>query len=239
MRIWKQQKVNKNEAQVGLLTEYHHGKTVKRTEKKACEGRRRQKLIKTVVQSLCCVWLWTCGLQHTGLPCPSLSSGICSDSCPLSRWCHTIISSSVAHFPCPQSFPASGSFPVSWFFTSGGQRLGASASASVPFFFFSYTLSHHRLKQNNTTCCRFTQKRCFHSALSWRLSGSLATASVLPMNIQDWFPLGFTGLILLSKGLWRIFSSTTVWKHQFCGAQPSLWSNSHISTWLLEKHSFH
>lgn len=55
MRIWKQQKVNKNEAQVGLLTEYHHGKTVKRTEKKAREGRRRQKLIKTVVQSLCCV----------------------------------------------------------------------------------------------------------------------------------------------------------------------------------------
>ena len=107
------------------------------------------------------------------------------------------------------------------------------------FFFFPYTLSYHRLKQNNTTCCRFTQKRCFHSAFSWRLSGSSATASVLPMNIQDWFPLGFTGLILLSKGLWRIFSSTTVWKHQFCGAQPSLWSNSHIRTWLLEKHSFH
>ena len=63
-----------------------------------------------------------------------------------------------------------------------------------------------------------------------------ASASVLPMNIQDRFPLGLTGLIsLLSKGLSRVFSSTTVWKHQFFSAQPSLWSNSHIHTWLLEK----
>ena len=62
------------------------------------------------------------------------------------------------------------------------------------------------------------------------------SASNLPMNIQGWFPLGLTGLIsLLSKGLSRVFSSTTVWKHQFCGTQPSLWSNSHIHTWLLER----
>ena len=66
--------------------------------------------------------------------------------------------------------------------------------------------------------------------------GASASATVLPMNIQDWFPLGLTGLIsLLSKGLSRVFSNTTVQKHQFFGAQPSLWSNSHIHTWLLEK----
>ena len=88
-----------------------------------------------------------------------------------------------------QSFPASGSFPMSQFFTSGGQSIGVSASASV-----------------------------------------------LPMNIQDWFPLGLTGLIaLLSKGLSRIFTNTTVPKHQFFGAQLSLWSSSHIYTWLLKK----
>ena len=69
--------------------------------------------------------------------------------------------------------------------------------------------------------------------------GASASASVLPMNIQDWFPLGWTGLIsLLSKGLSRVFSSTTVWKHHFFGAQPSLWSISHICTWLLENHCF-
>ena len=66
-----------------------------------------------------------------------------------------------------------------------------------------------------------------------RSTGASALASVLPMNIQGWFPLGLTGLIsLLFKGQWGVFSSTTVQKHQFFGAQPSLWSNSHISTWL-------
>ena len=66
--------------------------------------------------------------------------------------------------------------------------------------------------------------------------GASASASVLPMNIQGWFPLGLMGLIsLLSKGLSRVFSSTTVWKYQFFGIHPSLWSNSHIRTWLLEK----
>ena len=106
----------------------------------------------------------------------------------LSWWCHPTILSSVPHFfSCLQSFPASGSFPVSRLFTSGGQTIGASASA-------------------------------------------------LPMNIQGWFPLGLTGFISLqSKGLSRVFSSTTIWKHQFFGAQSSLWSNSHSLTWLLEK----
>ena len=129
------------------------------------------------------------GLQHTRLSCPSLSPGICSNSCPSSQWCHPTISSSVVPFSsCLQSFPASGSFPKSQFFTSGGQRIGASASASV-----------------------------------------------LPMNIQDWFPLGLTDLITLqSKGLLRVFSSTTTQKHQL-SVQPSLWFNSHIHTWLLEK----
>ena len=67
-----------------------------------------------------------------------------------------------------------------------------------------------------------------------------ASASVLPMNVHGWFPLGLTALIsLLPKGLSKVFSTTTIWKHQFFGAQPSLWSNSHICTWLLEKnHSF-
>ena len=114
------------------------------------------------------------GLQHASLPCPSLSPGVCSNSCPLSRWCHPTISSSVTPFSsCPQCFPASGSFPMSQLFAWGGHSIGASASASV-----------------------------------------------LPMNIQGWFPLGFTGLILLSKGLSRVFSSTTFWKRQFFSVVP-------------------
>ena len=104
------------------------------------------------------------GLQHTRLLCPSLPPGVCSNSCPVSRWCHlTILSSATLFSFCLQSFPASGSFPVSWLFQSGGQTIGASASASV-----------------------------------------------LQMNIQDWFPLGLTGLISLqSKGLSKVFFSTT------------------------------
>ena len=113
---------------------------------------------------------------------------VCSNSCPLSRWCKPTISSSIICFSsCPQSFPASGSFPINQLFSSGGQSIGASSL-------------------------------------------------VLPVNIQDWFPLGWTGLISLqSKGLSRVFSSTTVRKHQFFGAQLSLWPNSHICTWLLGK----
>ena len=129
------------------------------------------------------------GLQHTRLPRPSLSPWVCSNSCPLNQWCHPTILSSVVSFSCLQSFPASGSFPVSRFFASDGQSIRASASALV-----------------------------------------------LPMNIQGWFPLGLIGLMsLLAKGLSRVFSSTTVGKHQFFGAQPSLWSSSYIHTWLLEK----
>ena len=71
------------------------------------------------------------GLQHTTLPHPSLSLGVCSNSCPLNRWCHPTISFSVAPFSCPQSFPGSGSFPVSWLFASGGQSTRTSASAPV------------------------------------------------------------------------------------------------------------
>ena len=71
------------------------------------------------------------GLQHTSLPCPLLPPGVCSNSCPLSQWLHPTISSSAVPFFCLQSFPASGSFPVSWLFKSGGQSIGASASASV------------------------------------------------------------------------------------------------------------
>ena len=130
--------------------------------------------------------LWLHGLQHHRLPCPSPSTGACSNSCPLSQWRHSIILSSIIPFSSyPQSFPASGSFLMSWLFTSGGQSIGASA--------------------------------------------------VLPMNIKGWFPFGLTGLISLqSKGLSRVFSSTTVQKHQFFSAWYSLWPSSHICTWLLE-----
>ena len=122
-------------------------------------------------------------LQHDRLPCPSLSLGVCSNSCP------TILSSVVPFSSCPQYFPASDSFPMSWLYPSGGQSIGASASASV-----------------------------------------------LPVNIQGWFPLGLTALIsLLSKGLSRVFISTTVLKHQLLGSHPFLWSISHIHTWPLEK----
>ena len=130
------------------------------------------------------------GLQHTRLLHPPLSARICSYSCPLNWWYYVTISSSVAPFSsCPQSFSASGSYPVSQHFASGGWSIAASALASV-----------------------------------------------LPMNIQGWFPLGLTGFISLpSKGLSRIFFSTTIRKYQFFSAQPSLLSNSHIHTWLLEK----
>ena len=137
--------------------------------------------------------LWPHGLQHARLPCPSPALGVYSNSCPSSQWCHPTIWSPVVPFSSRlQSFPASGSFPVSQFFTSSGQSIGTSASASIP-----------------------------------------------PMNIQDLFPLGWTGWISLqSKGLSRVFSNTTVRKHQFFGAQLSLWSNSHIHTCLLANHSF-
>ena len=128
-----------------------------------------------VVQSINHVLLlWQHGLQHSRFACPSPSLRACSNSRPSSWWCHPTISSSVIPFSsCPLSFLASESFLKSWLFTSGGQSIGASASASV-----------------------------------------------LPMNIQDWFPLGFTGLISLqSKGLSRVFSNTTVQKNQFFDAQ--------------------
>ena len=130
---------------------------------------------------------WT---QNTRLICPPLSFGVCSNSCSLSWWCYLTISTSATVLSfCLQYFPVSGSFPVSQVFKSDGQRIGASASASV----FS-------------------------------------------MNIQGWFPLGLTGLISLQfKELSRVFSSTTIQKHQFFSAQPSLRSNSQIPTWLLGK----
>ena len=121
--------------------------------------------------------LWLHGLQHARLPCPSPTPGDYVNSCPLHQWYHPTTSSSVDPFSFYlQSFPASGSFPLNRFFTSGGQSTGVSTSASV-----------------------------------------------LLMNIQDWFPLGWTGWIpLQSKGLSRVFSNTTVQKHQFFGAQLSL-----------------
>ena len=120
--------------------------------------------------------LWPNEPQHTRPPCPSPAPRVHPDSYASSRWCHPAISSSVVPFSsCPQSLPASGSFPMSQLFVSGGQSTGVSASASI-----------------------------------------------LPMNTQDWYPLGWTGWIsLLSKGLSRVFSNTTVQKQQFFGAQLS------------------
>ena len=141
-------------------------------------------VVTSSVQFCCSVmsnYLQPHGLQHARLLCPSSSPGACSNSCPLSWWCFLTISYSVIPFSsCLWSFPASGSFPVSQFFTSGGQNIEASAS-------------------------------------------------VLPMNIQDWLPLGLTGLISLQfKGLSRVFSNTTVQNHQFFNTQlllekPKLW----------------
>ena len=114
--------------------------------------------------------LWPHGLQHARLPCPSPTPGVYPSSCPLSRWCHpTILSSVIPFSSCPQSFPASGSFQMSQLFASGGQSIEVSASTSV-----------------------------------------------FPMNIQNWSPLGWTGWISLqSRGPSRVFSNTTVQKHQF------------------------
>ena len=128
--------------------------------------------------------------QHARPPCPSPTPGAHPNPCPLSWWCHPIISSSVVPFSsCRQSFPVSGSFPMSQLFAWGGQSIGVSASASV-----------------------------------------------LPMNTQDWSPLRWTGWISLqSKGLSRVFSNTTVQKHQFFGAQLSSQYNSHTHTWPLEE----
>ena len=123
------------------------------------------------------------GLQHARLPCLSPTPGGCSNSCPLSWWCHPTISSYVVPFSSLlQSFPASGAFQMSQFFSSGGQSIGVSASASV-----------------------------------------------LPMNTQDWFPLGLTGWISLqSKGHSRVFFNTTVlWRSAFFMVQLSqdYWKN--------------
>ena len=128
--------------------------------------------------------------QHARPPCPSPTPGVHSDSCPSSQWCHPAISSSVVPFSsCPQSLPASESFPMSQLVVWGGQ--------------------------------------------STRVS---ALASFLPKKSQGWSPSEWTGWISLQpRGLSRVFSNTTVQKHQFFGTQFSSQSNSHIHTWLLEK----
>ena len=126
------------------------------------------------------------GLQHIRPSCPLPSPRVCPSSCPLYWWCHPAISSSDTLFSfCPQSFPASGTFPMSQLFSSDDQSTGVSASASV-----------------------------------------------LPISIQGWFPLRLTGLVSsLSKELSGVFSSTTVRRHQFFGTLPFLWSSSHNHMW--------
>ena len=126
--------------------------------------------------------LWPHESQHSRPSCPSPTPGVYSNPCPPSRWCHPTISSSVVPFSsCPQSLPASGSFPMNQLFAWGGQSTGVSASATV-----------------------------------------------LPMSTQDWSPLGWTGWFSLqSKGLSRVFSNTTLQKHQFFSAQLSSVQLSH------------
>ena len=129
--------------------------------------------------------------QHSRPPCPSTTPGVHSNSRPSSQWCHPAISSSVVPFvSCPQSLPASGFFQMSQIFTSGGQSIGVSASASF-----------------------------------------------LPMNTQDRSPLGWTDWLdlLAVQGILKVFSNTTVQKHQFFSAELSSHPNSHIHTWPLEK----
>ena len=150
----------------------------------------------SLVSSICSCsvskWCYTLcnshGLQHTRLPCPSLSPGVCSDLRPLRQWCYLTMSCPATPFSVAFSVSQhSGSFPVSQLFTSGGLSIGVSTLASV-----------------------------------------------LSMNIQDWFSLGLTGLISLqSKWLGRVFSSTTIQKYQFFSSQSSLWvqlSNSYMTT---------
>ena len=146
----------------------------------------------TCMKCSCCLVTKLCLILCNPMDCRplclSLSPWVCSNSCPLRWWCYVTISLSATLLSfCLQSFSVSESFPVSWFFTSGGQSIRASAS-------------------------------------------------VLAMNIQGWFPLGLTGFISLqSKGLSTVFSSTTVWKHQFFITQPFLLSNFYTHTWLLKK----
>ena len=132
--------------------------------------------------------LWPHRLIAAQVSSPLSISQFCPNSGPLHQWCHLAISSSDALFSfCPPSFPASGTFLVSWLFVSNDQ-------------------------------------------ITW----ALASESVFPTSIQDWFPLRLTGLIsLLSKGLLGVFSSTIVWRHQFFGTLPSLRSNSHNRTWPM------
>ena len=134
--------------------------------------------------------LWPHESQHASPPCPSPTLRVYSNSCPSSRWYHPAILPSIVPFSsCPQSLPASESFPMSQLFAWGGQSTGVSALASV-----------------------------------------------LPMNTQDWSPLEWTGGISLQfKGHSRVFSNTTVQKHQLFGTQLSWQSNSHTHTWPLEK----
>ena len=153
--------------------------------------------ILVVGQSLSFVRLFaTPWLQHTRLPSPSPSPGVCSNSCPLSRWCHPTISSSVVPFSsCPQSLLASGSFPVSQLFSWGGQS----------FWSFSFSIS---------------PSNEYSRLISFRI---------------DWFDLVVQGTL---KCLLQHLKSSTVWKHQFLGSQPSLWSNSDIHSWLWKSNSF-
>ena len=160
-------------------------------------------------------------LQHARPPRPSPTPGIHPNSCPSSQWCHPTISSSVILFSsCLQSFPASGSFSMSQLFASGGQRIGVSASASAlpmniqDWFPLGLTVSISLQSGGLSSIFSSTTVQMHQFFTSGAQSiGVSASVSVLPMNIHDWFLLGSTGWISLqSKGLWRVFSNTTVQK---------------------------
>ena len=191
------------------------------------------------------------GLQHTTLPCASLSPRVGSSSCPLRWWCYLTISSSAALFFCLQTFPASG-------FSGGSAGKESACNAGnlglIPGMWRSPGVSSNSCPWSlwcyltiSSSAARFSSRlQSFPASRSFPVSqlfasggqsiGVSASASVLPMNTQDWSPLGWTGWIsLLFKGLSRVFSSTAFQKHQFFDAQPYLRSNSQIHIWLLEK----
>ena len=178
------------ELHYGLLNNHTFGGKVCKIPNKIIGNRLNQIRSDQISRSVVSYSFRPHELKHTRPPCPSPTLGVHWDSRPSSQWCHPVISSSVIPFSsCPQSLPASESFPMSQLFAWGGQRTGVSALASF-----------------------------------------------LPKKSQGWSPAEWTGWISLqSKGLSRVFSNTTLQKHQFFSTQLSSQSNSHIHTWPLEK----
>ena len=207
--------------------------------------------------------LWPHGLQHTRPPCPSPSPKVCPSLCPLHQWCHSAISFSLLFSFYPQSFPASGTSRSQMFSSAQFSRSVMSTSfqphglqharlpcpSPTPGTCSNSCLSsqwcHPTISpsviplssclQSFSASGSFPRSQFFAS--DGQSIGVSASASVLPMNTHDWFPLGLTGSISLQfKGLSSLLQHHNS-KHHFFSAQLSLQSNSHIHMWLLEKHN--